>query len=226
MGESVIRQWAPEMVAQSLGADMYSEVLAQRAAAVCGLAPSVQYFDATQRILIMPYIMGTPLEENWFELPQRCLAMQQILAKLKEVPLPHELTAMNPSVRITQLMGEVALHYPERSLEFASVVQEAQEKWQPFSNLSLPLCLVHSDLNPKNILVRMDGSLQLLDWEYAHAGDPLEDTAALLAMTPGLQPADINCFPCERLSALLQLRKVLDLLWYALSPSWHRVENG
>jgi aminoglycoside phosphotransferase (APT) family kinase protein len=43
-------------------------------------------------------------------------------------------------------------------------------------------CLVHSDLNPKNLLVDPD-SLQvtgLLDWEFAHAGSPYADLGNLL----------------------------------------------
>jgi aminoglycoside phosphotransferase (APT) family kinase protein len=43
-------------------------------------------------------------------------------------------------------------------------------------------CLVHSDLNPKNLLVdpatcRVSG---LVDWEYTHAGSPLTDAGNLL----------------------------------------------
>jgi Ser/Thr protein kinase RdoA (MazF antagonist) len=43
-------------------------------------------------------------------------------------------------------------------------------------------CLVHSDLNPKNVLVDPD-SLEvtgLLDWEFAHAGWPVTDLGNLL----------------------------------------------
>jgi aminoglycoside phosphotransferase (APT) family kinase protein len=43
-------------------------------------------------------------------------------------------------------------------------------------------CLVHSDLNPKNVLVDPD-TLEvtgLLDWEYAHAGLPGTDLGNLL----------------------------------------------
>lgn len=43
-------------------------------------------------------------------------------------------------------------------------------------------CLVHSDLNPKNLLVD-PGSLEvtgLLDWEFAHAGSPYADLGNLL----------------------------------------------
>jgi aminoglycoside phosphotransferase (APT) family kinase protein len=44
------------------------------------------------------------------------------------------------------------------------------------------VCLVHSDLNPKNLLLD-PGSLELaavLDWEYAHAGHPFTDLGNLL----------------------------------------------
>ena len=43
-------------------------------------------------------------------------------------------------------------------------------------------CLVHSDLNPKNVLVD-PGSLELtavLDWEFAHAGHPWTDVGNLV----------------------------------------------
>ena len=38
-----------------------------------------------------------------------------------------------------------------------------------------PLCLVHGDLQSANVLRRADGSLSLVDWEFAHIGDPRED---------------------------------------------------
>lgn len=44
------------------------------------------------------------------------------------------------------------------------------------------VCLVHSDLNPKNLLLDPD-SLELravLDWEFAHAGHPFTDLGNLL----------------------------------------------
>jgi aminoglycoside phosphotransferase (APT) family kinase protein len=43
-------------------------------------------------------------------------------------------------------------------------------------------CLVHSDLNPKNLMIDPE-SLEvtgLLDWEYAHAGHPFTDLGNLL----------------------------------------------
>jgi aminoglycoside phosphotransferase (APT) family kinase protein len=44
------------------------------------------------------------------------------------------------------------------------------------------VCLVHSDVNPKNLMVDPD-TLEitgLLDWEFAHAGHPYTDLGNLL----------------------------------------------
>jgi aminoglycoside phosphotransferase (APT) family kinase protein len=43
-----------------------------------------------------------------------------------------------------------------------------------------PPCLVHGDFNPTNLLVRGDDVAGVLDWEWAHAGDPLSDFGNLL----------------------------------------------
>jgi aminoglycoside phosphotransferase (APT) family kinase protein len=47
-------------------------------------------------------------------------------------------------------------------------------------------CLVHSDFNPKNLLVDRDtGAVTgLVDWEYAHAGGPATDLGNLLRSEP------------------------------------------
>jgi aminoglycoside phosphotransferase (APT) family kinase protein len=49
------------------------------------------------------------------------------------------------------------------------------------------VCLVHSDFNPKNLLVDMDtGTVTgLVDWEYAHAGLPYTDLGNLLRFERG-----------------------------------------
>ena len=39
----------------------------------------------------------------------------------------------------------------------------------------LPLCLVHSDFHPANIVLDGSGRHLLIDWEVAHIGDPRED---------------------------------------------------
>lgn len=60
----------------------------------------------------------------------------------------------------------------------AEVADAAQDRLDTVGRV----CLVHSDLNPKNLLVAPD-SLRitaLLDWEHAHAGHPFTDLGNVL----------------------------------------------
>ena len=62
---------------------------------------------------------------------------------------------------------------------FAAVIDEAEELLAGGADR---VCLVHSDFNPKNLLVdpqtaRITG---LIDWEFAHAGSPYTDLGNLL----------------------------------------------
>jgi aminoglycoside phosphotransferase (APT) family kinase protein len=52
---------------------------------------------------------------------------------------------------------------------------------------------VHSDPNPGNVvLVPGAGRAVLLDWEYAHVGDPLQDPAAWLQACPALRGHELE----------------------------------
>lgn len=83
------------------------------------------------------------------------------------------------------------------------------------------VCLVHSDLNPKNLLVDPD-TLEitgLVDWEYAHAGHPFTDLGNVLRFdrAPAYVEAVLGAY--ERLLAVraeeaLELARAADL--YAL----------
>ena len=61
-------------------------------------------------------------------------------------------------------------------------LERVADRAQDLLDLDRRTCLVHSDLNPKNVLVDPD-SLEvtaLLDWEFAHAGSPWADLGNLL----------------------------------------------
>jgi aminoglycoside phosphotransferase (APT) family kinase protein len=67
---------------------------------------------------------------------------------------------------------------PEQSERFAGVIAEAEDVLADGVDR---VCLVHSDFNPKNLLVdpataRITG---LIDWEFAHAGSPYTDLGNL-----------------------------------------------
>lgn len=85
-------------------------------------------------------------------------------------------------------------------------------------------CLVHGDLSPRNVLcdARRGVVTGLIDWEFAHAGHPMEDaghqlrerpgspfvTAMLEAMSPWLPPAEQA--PVEELR---RRARAADLYW-------------
>ncbi|HEV2796788.1 MAG TPA: phosphotransferase [Nocardioides sp.] len=67
---------------------------------------------------------------------------------------------------------------PEERAMLLPVAEEAQDLLDGVRRA----CLVHSDLNPKNVLVDPD-TLEItavLDWEFAHAGHPWTDVGNLL----------------------------------------------
>lgn len=63
-------------------------------------------------------------------------------------------------------------------------------------------CLVHSDLNPKNLLLDPDtlAVTGLLDWEFAHAGHPFTDLGNLLRFDrdPGFEAAVLAAYAERR----------------------------
>jgi Ser/Thr protein kinase RdoA (MazF antagonist) len=78
-------------------------------------------------------------------------------------------------------------------------------------------CLVHSDLNPKNLLVEPDtlSVTGVLDWEFAHAGHPFTDLGNLLRFDrdPAYVEGVLSAYPDP--DRALDLARAADL--YALS---------
>ncbi len=52
-----------------------------------------------------------------------------------------------------------------------------------FNSINLPLCLVHNDFNPRNIMVNKHGKPYIYDWELSVQDFPQRDVAELLCFT-------------------------------------------
>jgi hypothetical protein len=61
----------------------------------------------------------------------------------------------------------------------AGFVADATKPWRraPGSSLEAGQVVVHHDVSPYNTVRRQDGSLVVLDWDFARPGDPIEDLA-------------------------------------------------
>lgn len=86
---------------------------------------------------------------------------------------------------------------PENSVFFTL---SELSKFAPAMN-ERPRATVHGDLLPGNVLVRPDGTIRLIDFEFAACADPLEDFASLfLHLSPRSEPPEIylrRCFQRE-----------------------------
>lgn len=226
-GRQVERIWHPGALAE-LGADMHMEVAAQRLAAQHGLAPPVLAFEPAARLMRMPWIEGAPLEPDWPRRAARRAAMRDVLERLRAVPAA-SLPPLDLPARVQRLHARLAVRDAARAAAHSAAVEGALAAWRCASQATparaggAAPCLVHGDLVPGNVLVRGDGSLLLLDWEYAHAGGPWDDLAALCATAEGEPFGDWASAvpPAERarFEARRDLRRTLDALWYALAAT-------
>jgi Ser/Thr protein kinase RdoA (MazF antagonist) len=92
-------------------------------------------------------------------------------------------------------------------------------------------CLVHSDLNPKNLLVDPEGLTVtgVLDWEFAHAGHPFTDIGNLLRFDRRPMYVDsVLAAWCERRGTdpaeTLELARAADL-WALVDLAARRGQN-
>jgi aminoglycoside phosphotransferase (APT) family kinase protein len=92
-------------------------------------------------------------------------------------------------------------------------------------------CLVHSDANPKNVLVDPESLAvtAVLDWEFAHSGSPMTDVGNLLRFDrlPAYADAVLAAW-CERRGTdpgeSLELARAADL-WALVDLAARRGEN-
>ena len=147
-------------------------------------------------LLVTSYLPGRRGDELIGDLDAAGLAtlghhLGVLLADLGGMPMPRAGAFVDGDLTIADLPGpeglpEWVVAHEDRLTAFSAdelaglreVADEAQDLLDTVSRR----CLVHSDVNPKNLLVD-PGSLRitgLVDWEYAHAGHPATDLGNVL----------------------------------------------
>jgi len=210
-GRLVRREWAPPQVARLLGIDPDVEVDAQRLAAAQGFAPQVLEYDRAGRFMVMPFVEGLRLETDWITKPARRIAMRELLERMRSIDASR-LPRLDLPNRLRELHDRLALQAPDRARSYGSEVERCIERLEVMSNDDS--VLVHGDLTPENVIVRADGSLCLIDWEYAHRGQGDEDLAGLALDAP--QAAEWALSP-EEFPVRIRARRLLDALWRELA---------
>jgi thiamine kinase len=217
--------------ANELGFDRTWEARVLDAVARADLAPAVVYCDPAQGLLITRWVEGKSwsAEEAW----QRAniARIAQLLRGLHAVPLPVPARSMDPQKWIDHYSAAAG------SLGPAGLKTAASSHLQALAMLpGGDRVLCHSDLHILNLLDR-GGSLVLLDWEYAHAADPLWDLAGWSANNDfeDLQRSDLlACYLCRepsprerrRLQLLCWLYDYVCLLWCTVAAAAPKGDIG
>jgi thiamine kinase len=154
-----------------LGVDRDWEWQVLKAACAADLAPAVEHFDPRRGVLITRWEAGESWSEAAVRRPTNIRRMAGLMRRIHALPVPAPARLMSPArwidyYRVGDHAGAAAALRPTAALRLAVLAR-------------LPMAapaLCHSDLHPLNLIDR-GASLILLDWEYAHASDPLWDLA-------------------------------------------------
>ena len=150
-------------------------------------------------LLVTTFLSGTRLDLLLPELDaggraEVGRACGAVVARLAQMPMPRPGLFVDGDLRVEPLPaadlavfvasrrdGTALARWPEPDLDALLAVADRAERVldrEPPTRT----CLVHSDLNPKNLLVDPE-TLEVrgvLDWEFAHAGGPTTDLGNLL----------------------------------------------
>jgi thiamine kinase len=155
---------------RDLGLDHVWEARVLERAVLGGLAPVIEYCDPRRGILIAQWIDGRSWSPADVRRPSNILRMAALMRHIHALPMPMPARIMSPRAWIEQYAAAVPKVTP--ALRTAAAARLAALAELPGAD---PV-LCHSDLHTLN-LIDCGDSLVLLDWEYAHAADPLWDLA-------------------------------------------------
>jgi thiamine kinase len=164
----VLRVAAPTH--QDLGLDHVWEARVLERAVLGGLAPVIEYYDPPRGILIAQWIDGLSWTQADVRRPPNISRMAALMHRIHALPLPMPARIMSPRMWIDRYAA--AVPHTTVSLRAGAAARLAALAELP----SADPVLCHSDLHTLNLIDRGQ-SLVLLDWEYAHATDPLWDLA-------------------------------------------------
>jgi thiamine kinase len=204
--------------------DVAWEAQVLRAAGGLGLSPPLVYCDAARAVLVARWVEGRSWSPQEASLPESLRRIAALLRAVHALPVPTPARIRSPGVWV-ELYG-AALSRAGRPID-QGLAMSAAGHLQRLAELPRAAGVVcHSDLHAMN-LIRVDQSLVLIDWEYAHVSDPLWDLAGwranndfseetqgdLLASYLGHEPSSGTW---TRFRVLAWLYDYIALLWSAL----------
>ncbi len=185
-GRFVLRLNARARATRALGIDRRAEIEAQTLAAGLGLAPRVITLAADQSFMVSEFVAGAAADAAELAQAEGLARLGATLQRLRTLVPPPRLQGPSLIERARRLVLLASRRAPGAAVRLAAARDAAEAGWLVAGG-GRPACIVHSDPNPANVVLPAGaGPAVLLDWEYAHAGDPLQDAACWLRACPAL----------------------------------------
>lgn len=225
-----VRHGTPGSRALSDSLDRHWELRVLQAAAAAGIAPAVLACEPGSGILVSARVDGPEWSAAQALLPESQAIVALLLRRV------HALDPAGPARRMTVVGWCMLYRQATATAGLGEADRAAIERAEPGVSTALrdysklppaPIRLCHSDLHRQNLL-QSGRRNWLVDWEYAHHGDPFWDLAgwvrsaslsgsaceALVSAYLGREPVPDER---ERLGCLLRIHDFICLLWNTLA---------
>jgi thiamine kinase len=166
----------------ALGLDRAWESRVLERAVPGGLAPVLEYCDPQRGILISRWVEGRSWNPVEVRLQSSIARMAELAHRIHALPMPAQARLMSPGTWIDYYSAAALSNAAPSSnadVDLTALTLRHAASMRLTALASLPgvaPVVCHSDLHTLN-LVESGRTLVLLDWEYAHAADPLWDLA-------------------------------------------------
>jgi thiamine kinase-like enzyme len=171
-GESFVLRIGGEKT-ELLGIDRHHERAANEAAAAIGLAPEVVYFIEPEGYLVTRFLGASPLPSPEMVMPDNIRRVALALRRFHAIPaIPGSFSPFQTVDAYAEIARRYGVAFPKNFDWLTARRQEIESALRRYPFTPRPC---HNDLLNENFLD--DGTIRILDWEYAGMGDPAFDLA-------------------------------------------------
>lgn len=203
--------------AGNLGINRYAELAAMKAASGIGLGAEVIYFSVETGNMITRYIDGRKWSNEDFETTENIMRVAATLKKVHRLPtIPYEFSPYKDIEDRIQFAIQNHLELPDYLDDLIEKLYTIKQERETNEQLYRGLC--HNDPFSNNFLD--DGTVRLIDWEYAGMGDIFFDLSSVcMSFSPAKKEefAQIYFGQCDedKLNSLEQMSFVV-LFWNSM----------